>query len=84
MSDRINHTVAMGIYLYGGNTCFATHAINRSNPGAILAGRTEATVVLAEVGISDKPWTEELSDVVKHCQRQKQGMRMIIWRPSRR
>ena len=39
----------------------------------------EATVVLAEVGISDKPWTEDLSDVVKHCQRQKQGMRMIIW-----
>ena len=35
--------------------------------------------MLAEVGVADTPWTSELADVVKHCQRQKQGMRMIIW-----
>ena len=52
---------------------------NRRNPDPILASRTEATVVLAEFGITDNPWSDELNAVVHHCQRQKQGLRMVIW-----
>ena len=52
---------------------------HRRNPALILASRTEATVVLAEVGITDNPWSDELRAVVDHCQRQKQGLRMVIW-----
>ena len=52
---------------------------NRGNPDPILASRTEATVILAEVGITESPRTDELSVVVNHCQRQKRGVRLAIW-----
>ena len=53
--------------------------VYKRNPVVILASRTEATVVLAEVGVAEDPWTAELTAVVTHCHRQKQGLRMAIW-----
>ena len=46
---------------------------------AIMACRTEATMVLCEVGTQENFWPPELNYMAEHGSKQRQGVRLAVW-----
>ena len=47
--------------------------------GAILSSRTEANLVVAELGVHGNFWSEELAATISHCSNQRGGVRLALW-----
>ena len=47
--------------------------------GAILASRTEANLVVAELGVQGNFWSDELAATISHCSNQRGGLRLALW-----
>ena len=47
--------------------------------GPIMSSRTEAAVVMADLGTSNDVFADELRAMVEHCVKQRNGVKLILW-----
>ena len=60
------------------NTGDRTDKMHIGPLGPIMAGRTEAALVVCEVGVVEF-WPGELAAIIHHCYKQRAGMRLAVW-----